>query len=529
MNVPHPYPFQEQVWDKTEEGIAGDETDAGIYAAAEEGLRDSANLIQVSGASAGMEMREQEYAPASAINRKISGQPVLPLLWILGMVICMAVAGCGYFRESRMLRQALPVSKRERARIRAGCIDSKVPVLVFDQIATPLTAGIWKSRIILPKSLLQADSEQISCVMLHELVHIRRHDNLRKLFCLIICCVHWFNPLVWVMYLFFDRDMELSCDEAVVRFLGTEKRQNYALALISQAESCRRTSLFCSGFGKNAVQERIVSIMRYKKARTQGLLCAVCILMMSVMAFAKAVPESSGEDGKPAAGAAQTERINKAPETESMAAAAGLESLRKKNDNSMPGNTEPEQTDSADMAFRRMYAAAEVNLRAGADADAEILTVIGTGEQVEITGAETNGWIPVRFRGISGYSSPDYLTEERIETPETEANDPAVMETGENTGANGAAGNAAVPGNTGTVGSMNTPDNAGTAGNTGTEDGAGMTDGTGESESYLASFASDAIKQQSQMFQSDGVYESKSAPVNYAHGTITWRLSLIHI
>ena len=97
---------------------------------------------------------------------------------------------------------------------------------------------------------------------------------------------HWWNPLVWIMMILFNRDLEIACDESVLSSWGAQERAEYAMALIQLAEQKNFFSPFGSGFGKNAVQERIVAIMKYKKITMPGILAGVLLTASSLTVFA---------------------------------------------------------------------------------------------------------------------------------------------------------------------------------------------------------------------------------------------------
>lgn len=137
-------------------------------------------------------------------------------------------------------------------------------VCISEFTRTPLTSGILKPRIILPKQMNYANNQTLDFVLTHEMVHINSFDNLLKLFMLVALVVHWFNPLVWVMFLL-NKDIEFSCDEKVMSILGEEYRADYATTLISLAEENNPFSMtICSGFGKTKIEKRIVNIMKFK-------------------------------------------------------------------------------------------------------------------------------------------------------------------------------------------------------------------------------------------------------------------------
>lgn len=141
----------------------------------------------------------------------------------------------------------------------------KVVILLSDRVNTPVTYGIFSPKIILPRTMDLTDHKALRFVLEHELVHIKCHDNLWKIVALAALCIHWFNPIVWIMQILFNRDLELTCDEKVITSVGAEQRQEYALTLINLAGNKSGISFLHSSFGKNVIKERIVSIMKYKK------------------------------------------------------------------------------------------------------------------------------------------------------------------------------------------------------------------------------------------------------------------------
>ena len=175
------------------------------------------------------------------------------------------------------------------------------------------TAGI-----ILPSFLLSEKSGRLKFVLAHEAAHVRRGDNLWKVIMLLAVCIHWFNPLVWLMYVLFSRDMELSCDERVLSRFGEGAKREYARALVGLAEKQYRRSLFAQGFGKSAIKERIEAIMKFKKTTAVSAACAVLLLGTAVTVFAQTdlreisihendISAAQEEDGVDSSNAAQAE------------------------------------------------------------------------------------------------------------------------------------------------------------------------------------------------------------------------------
>ena len=165
---------------------------------------------------------------------------------------------------------------------------TKRPIKVrqSDKIITPLTYGIFKPIILLPKSIDFKDEVQLEHIMSHEYVHIKRFDILFKMILAVTLCVHWFNPFVWIMYFLANRDIELSCDENVVKMIGEDRRSEYAMALISLEERKLSLSPLYSTFSRNTTKERIESVMKYKKISLIALVISLLTIMSVTTVFA---------------------------------------------------------------------------------------------------------------------------------------------------------------------------------------------------------------------------------------------------
>ena len=208
--------------------------------------------------------------------------PVWTALWLTVGLLLAAWFLIRYVRWRRRFREALP----------ADCpgletwfqLRRKVEVRVTDQIAAPLTYGLFRPVILLPKTMDFKDEEALTCVLAHERAHIRRLDGLLKLALTAAVCLHWFNPAVWVLYVLGNRDMELRCDEAAVLALGEDSRERYALALIRLAEN--RNVPLCGFAHRNGMEERIKAIMSIKKKSLLACFMALALVLGITTAFA---------------------------------------------------------------------------------------------------------------------------------------------------------------------------------------------------------------------------------------------------
>ena len=216
----------------------------------------------------------------------------LTILWIGGMAVLAVVYAVLLAKNYRALRAAVPVENhavitkwREEYRL-----FRPLAIVRSDKVDSPASIGILRPRIIFPQKMDLDNEQLIRYILVHEYIHIRRFDTLWKLLALCAVCVHWFNPLVWVMLVLLNRDLELSCDEMVLRHFGGTERASYAHSLIDMAERGRPFSFMHSYFSKNAAEERIIAIMKYKKT---SLLALVLTLGMATGFTTGAVAKES--------------------------------------------------------------------------------------------------------------------------------------------------------------------------------------------------------------------------------------------
>ena len=166
------------------------------------------------------------------------------VIWAAGVMLCVMVFAAAYLKCYQEFRVSFPVNNEfiknwlDNHRLRR-----RICVRQSGRFSTPLTYGIFCPVILMPASVKWGDTKSLEYVLAHEYVHIRRFDSIFKLVLIMVLCIHWFNPLVWVMYLLSNRDIELSCDESVIRQFGEKTRAEYALLLISMEEKRDRKSV----------------------------------------------------------------------------------------------------------------------------------------------------------------------------------------------------------------------------------------------------------------------------------------------
>lgn len=211
--------------------------------------------------------------------------PVEPsaLIWGVGAAALGLYFVVGYWRATREFDMSLPVEhpfcgewlRRQKEKMP---LRRQIRIRQFDRIGTPLTYGVRRPTILLPNQTLEEQPKTLTYILTHEYVHIRRFDCVSKLLLSAALCLHWFNPLVWVMYVLANRDLELSCDEMVLRLLGIENRSAYAMALLEMEEKRSGFGALYSAFGKNAIEERIGAIMKMKKRSLLSVVMAVVLV-----------------------------------------------------------------------------------------------------------------------------------------------------------------------------------------------------------------------------------------------------------
>ena len=210
--------------------------------------------------------------------------------WLAGAGLCAGAFLFSYLRCWREFRTALPAEEPFPLDwLAVQRLRRRVSLRWSDKVDAPLTYGLLRPVILLPK----AGTEVPLYALEHEMVHIRRLDALWKPLLALTACVHWFNPLVWCMFVLANRDMELRCDEVVVRRLGLDKRNDYALTLISMEEGRSGLEPFASAFSKNAIEERIRAIMKIKKRSLAAILAAVVLVCCMGVGFATSAKEKT--------------------------------------------------------------------------------------------------------------------------------------------------------------------------------------------------------------------------------------------
>lgn len=201
-----------------------------------------------------------------------SGANPLPLteiavtVWLVGAVGMLLYSAVSYGRLRYRLRGMVPQGER---------------VWLSDHAETPFVLGIVRPRIVVPSSLAAEDKER---VLAHERAHIRRLDHVWKPLGFLLLTIHWFNPLLWVAYILLCRDIEMACDERVVRAYSLDEKKAYSASLIQCSVSHRAIQMCPLAFGETAVKSRVRAVLHYKKP-TLWILLAAAVVVAAVCVF----------------------------------------------------------------------------------------------------------------------------------------------------------------------------------------------------------------------------------------------------
>ena len=218
------------------------------------------------------------------------------ILWLVGVLLLALYFFISYFRSMQKFRMSIPDNTPYiREWLTTHQITRSIEARSSDLISSPLTYGILHPVILLPKKLDRNDQAALQYVLTHEYVHIRRFDAITKILFAAVLCIHWFNPLVWGMYVLANRDTELSCDAWVIRMTGVKNRSSYALMLIKMEERRNGMSALWNHFGKNAISERIEAIMKFKKTSIWACILALALIAGATTAFAAARTDDNME------------------------------------------------------------------------------------------------------------------------------------------------------------------------------------------------------------------------------------------
>ena len=209
-------------------------------------------------------------APAAPSGEGIQTQAprwpaVVTGIWAAGCVACLLWAALSYWRLRRQVAEAV--------RVEPGVYET-------DQLPSPFVCGFFRPRVYLPAGL---DPDDRTYVLLHEKAHLRRWDHRTKVLAWLALSVHWFNPVLWVAYRLFCRDVEAACDQAVIRTFGREDTARYAEALLHLGRRTPLPAVLPLAFGEEDAKHRIRGVLTYKKPAFWLVLAAAAACVVAAV------------------------------------------------------------------------------------------------------------------------------------------------------------------------------------------------------------------------------------------------------
>ena len=204
----------------------------------------------------------REQLVADPLEAPMSIATYVWMIGVLGMVIYSIVS---YVRLRRKLSVVVPLRDN---------------IFIADDIMSPFVVGLFRPKIYLPCNL--GDKEQ-EYIILHEQHHIKRLDHVMKALAFLALAIHWFNPLVWVAFVLASKDMEMSCDEAVIRKVDGDVRADYSASLLTLATGRRIIAGTPLAFGEGDTKGRINNLSKWKKPAVWVMLAALVVFIMVVI------------------------------------------------------------------------------------------------------------------------------------------------------------------------------------------------------------------------------------------------------
>ena len=196
------------------------------------------------------------------------------ILWMIGLGCLLGYALIGYLRLRGSVSEAILLRDN---------------IWIGDRVASPFILGMFRPRIYLSSS---AEESRMGYMLAHEQAHIRRGDHWWKLLGYLLLAVHWFNPLSWIAYILLSRDMELACDEKVIRGLDEAEKKSYLFALLN-CSTQRRMVLACPpAFGEVGVKQRVNAVLDYKKPGFWVVLVSVFVCLIVAVCFLTTSPKT---------------------------------------------------------------------------------------------------------------------------------------------------------------------------------------------------------------------------------------------
>lgn len=262
---------QETVLQRTGNTVAGSiQKSAGSVA---KSLTEAAQGTADVHAASGMTMREYVFA-------------MLGIVWIAGTMLILLYGIYSYIRCRNMTRTA----------VLFDTVSRRTKIWECDGIPSPFVLGVFCPQIYIP---FRMNKQEQQYILAHEQCHIRRHDPLLKLLAFVLLAVYWWNPFAWAAFFFMTRDMEMSCDEAVIEKFGNNIKKGYSSSLLAFAMERHPYSFAPVAFGEGDAGRRIQNVLNFKKPQTWvAALAVLAVIVAAVSCLTSQKPVSAKNAGQ---------------------------------------------------------------------------------------------------------------------------------------------------------------------------------------------------------------------------------------
>ena len=234
-------------------------------------------------------MFEPDYVSVSDIiqNAPMPSSPAYKILWVAVALALGLYFLCQYISLVKVSKTASDIDDRRIIQLLENMSPKRgIKIKTLSSLDSPAAIGILRPTVFFPEGYDFDNAELTECILLHEAGHIKYFHTLIKIISTIMVCLYWYNPFVWVMYIYLDRDMEISADRYVIKNIGEENRTIYANALIKAAEDMTRRKVFCFHFKSSQLRERIEAVIKYKKISVGALIITFIVPIALFTVFA---------------------------------------------------------------------------------------------------------------------------------------------------------------------------------------------------------------------------------------------------
>jgi beta-lactamase regulating signal transducer with metallopeptidase domain len=220
-----------------------------------------------------------DFYSFAAANSSVSWVTIGAYLWLLGALAMLIYGVVSYLILKRKMRDAIHIGEN---------------IFEAENIKSPFLLGIIRPKIYLPIGL---SAEEYEYILLHEQTHIRRRDHVIKFAAYFILALHWFNPLAWVAFLLMSADMEMSCDERVLKEMGMDEKSAYSRSLVSFTAKRRFVASSPLAFGEGGMKERVKNVLNLKKH--SRIIVAIAVVLTVTLSIGLAMNRAATETRYP--------------------------------------------------------------------------------------------------------------------------------------------------------------------------------------------------------------------------------------